>query len=236
MPRRISEHKALNHDNYLVDRGGYFSKPLYQEDNYKDYRLDNNRILRLRLLHPDKEEIIIGSDMIYEQFDLRTEQVRFVHLQYKMWEDGALYFSDERMMEQLTKLENNLCKSNLCKGIIGDSEFRLPYCSGFLRPTNKMQNAESKLVTSGIHVPICHIHKLKETEKKISRGNCHGRSISSKIFEEMFHSGMLGSRWISISELENFYSDKNLTALTHNIRLHAQEIRIQTEEEKSKNR
>jgi hypothetical protein len=232
MPRKVSEHKALNQDFFLSDRGDYFSKKIYENDSYKDYRLDNNRVLRLRLLHPDKEEAILGSDLIYEQFDLKKNKVRFVHMQYKMWEDGTLYFSDERMMGQLDKLEGHLCKSKYCDSLNENAEFRLPYCAGFLRPTNKMQNADSKLMTSGIHVPICFIQQIKETEKKLTRKNSAENSISSKVFEELFHSNMIGSRWISIDELEMFYEKKGIASLTNSIRVHAQEVTIVTDEEK----
>lgn len=232
MPRKVSEHKILNQDFYLTDRSGYFGKTLYENDTYKDYKLDNYRILRLRLLHPDKAEAILGSDMVYEQFDLRMEKVRFVHLQYKVWSEKTLYLNDERMMKQLIKMESVLCKSQFCKSHNQDTEYRLPYCCAFLRPTRKMQDSESKLLTSGIHVPICFIQKLKQKEIKLTPGNCKSNSITSKIFEELFHSNMLGSRWISIKELEDFYTSKNLAALTDSIRVHAQEIRIQTEEEK----
>jgi hypothetical protein len=232
MPRKVSEHKALNQDFFLAGRGDYFSKNIYENDSYKDYKLDNNRVLRLRLLHPDKEEAILGSDLVYEQFDLKTNRVRFIHMQYKMWADSTLYFNDERMMGQISKLETHLCKSNYCTSATNDGAFRLPYCSAFLRPTNKMQNADSKLVTSGVHVPICFIQKIKETEKKLTRKNCSENSISSKVFEELFHSNMIGSRWISIDELEAFYEQKEISSLTNSIRIHAQEVSIMTDEEK----
>lgn len=236
MPRKVSENKALNNDFFLANRGDYFSKEIYKDDAYKDYRLDNNRVLRLRLLHPEKDEAILGSDLIYEQFDLKTNRVRFIHMQYKMWTDNSLYFSDERMMTQINKLENHLCNSKYCDGDVSSKNFRLPYCSGFLRPTNKMQTADSKLVTTGVHVPICFISKLKETEFKLTKKNCNEHSISSKVFEDLFHSNMIGSRWISIDELENFYEEKQIASFTNTIRIHAQEVTILSDEEKYKKR
>lgn len=69
------------------------AEKFFETDNYVDYKIAKDRFLRIRLLHPDKAEHILGADLIYEQYDVDTEKVRIAVLQYKTWENGVLYFS-----------------------------------------------------------------------------------------------------------------------------------------------
>jgi hypothetical protein len=226
-PREVSEHKILSSDFYLAEHGGYFGKKIYENDSYKDYKLPNSNLLRLRLLHPDKAEAILGVDLIYEFFDLSKNRVRFAHMQYKTWNTNVLYLNDERMNNQLTKMENNLCKSGFCKDHNGEKyppSYRLPFCCGFIRPTSKLQSSDSKLVSTGVHLPICEVKKIRETDSKITKNNILDRSISNKNFEELFNDNILGSRWIEIDALEEFYETRGIRSLTDSIRIHAQEV------------
>ena len=171
-PEDISENYILNHDFSLPNRHEFFQKKLYDTAKVKDYQLTNNRILRLRLLHPDKAERIIGSDLVYEQFDLNTQKVRFIHLQYKTWDTNTLYFSQGNMLDQIDKLDKNICQSGFCNNISGSKyskNYRFPYCSAFLRPTSYLTKPDSSLISTGIHLPICMVNKIKETDKKIDR-------------------------------------------------------------------
>jgi len=227
-PRKQSEHKSLNHDFYLQSRSDFFGKPLYDSDSFKDYKISENKILRLRLLHPDNDEAILGVDLVYEHFDQRKDSVRFAHMQYKTWNTNVLYESaSSNLRQQLSKMQQHLCDSKYCDGPHnGDSEYRFPYCSGFLRPTSKLQSSESKLITTGIHVPICQAIQLLESERKLTKENLKDRSIKGNIFEELFINNIAGSRWISISELEIFYESKGILSNLNNIRIHAQEVDI----------
>ena len=119
--RRVSEHKVLERDfnTHLELKHDFFGKKIYENDQFRDYQLPGNRTLRLRMIHPDKEEHILGADLIYEMFDLLKKEVRFVHLQYKMWEDGKLYFSEGNMKDQIIKLNNKICKSGYCQDVSG---------------------------------------------------------------------------------------------------------------------
>ena len=135
--RTPSEHKILNQDFFLATRSYAINDPIYKDEKRIDYKLGNDRILRLRMLHPDNEEHIIGSDLVYEQYDLKNERVRLVHLQYKVWDEkDVLYFSKGNMSSQLDKLSNNICNNNMCvnkAGVNYTKGYRLPFCSAFLR-------------------------------------------------------------------------------------------------------
>lgn len=238
-PRAQSEHKSLNHDFYLRGRDDYFGKPLYENDNFKDYKISKDKILRLRLLHPDREEAILGVDLVYENFDMQFNRVRFAHMQYKTWNNNVLYESaTTNLVSQIQKMESHLCKSGYCKGPKNQKreDYRFPYCSGFLRPTSKIQNPDSKLLTTGLHIPICQALKLFAEEKKISKENSKDKSIKGHIFEELFMTNIAGSRWIDIEELEKFYIEKGINSHTNRIRIHAQEVDTFSEYEKNKNR
>lgn len=233
-PRQLSEHKLLSHDYFLAERP-YFAKKIYENDSYKDYKLSEREALRLRLLHPDNAETILGVDMIYEQFDLLKERVRFVHMQYKAWDTQAFYITDPRMQKQIGKMQKHLCDGGFCNGKHGKNHtklYRLPYCSGFLRPTSNKDAPSSKMKTTGHHLPICEVLRMINSgEKKITKENIKGKSISDKIFEESFNANMLGSRWIPMNELDEFYTSVGLNYISDTIRVHAQEVYIPTEEE-----
>jgi hypothetical protein len=238
-PRVQSEHKSLSHDFYLTSREASLGKPLYDNDHYKDYKVGKDKVLRLRLLHPDKDEAVLGVDLIYEHFDLKQSRVRFAHMQYKSWNSKVLYSSaTSNMVEQLTKMQQHLCSAGLCAAPPDNTRdtYRFPYCSGFLRPTSKIQNPESKLITTGLHLPICQALNLFKTDGKVTTETCKDRSIKGNIFEDLFISGLAGSRWISIDSLEDFYASKSITSNLTRIRIHAQEVDILTDFEANKNR
>ncbi len=229
LPEQITENRLLNHDFTLEGRDSFFGKKIYNSEKLKDYKLSKDRILRLRFLHPDKAEHILGADLIYEQFNLKAQEVRFVHLQYKTWDDKILYFSNGNLLNQVEKLFTNMCNSGYCYGEHGDNlpeKFRLPYCSSFLRPTSKVNKPDSKLLTSGIHVPICVTKVLANQGNKLTKFNCAQDSVSFKIFEELFINNLIGSRFISFEELEFFYQEKGINSEVARIRVHAQEVII----------
>jgi hypothetical protein len=227
IPRELSEHKALFRDTHLANRDKFFEKDIYTNDHYKDYLLKNGSYLRMRILHPDKPEHIFGADLIYEVFDLKRKLARFVHLQYKSWNTNVLYFSDKRMKAQIAKMEKNLCESGYCHSHDGNKHsltYRLPFCSAFLRPTSKLQNNDSKLISTGIHIPICSAKEIVDIDNKITSLNTIEQSVSYNIFEELFVNNSLGSRWVKMDELDQFYEEKGFNSLTDNIRIHAQEV------------
>ena len=238
-PEDISENFILNHDFTLSERHPFFAKKIYETAKVKDYSLNGNRILRMRLLHPDKAERVIGSDLVYEQFDLKNERVRFIHLQYKTWNTNVFYFSQGNVVDQINKLDANICKSGYCLSNQKNKHsenYRFPYCSAFLRPTTYLTKPDSSLVSTGIHIPICMVKKIQETDVKVDKKNTKDRAISHSIFEELFVKNNIGSRWIPIDELEKFYKEKGINSETGVIRIHAQEVIIESEEEKNKNR
>lgn len=222
-----SENRILNHDMFLRQRADVVHQ-LYSHDHYQDYALDNHQVLRMRLLHPDKAEDILGVDLIYEIHDLSKMKVRFVHLQYKMWDGKELYFSSSKSLRsQLEKMDSCLCKAGHCSDASGrksNDSFRFPFCAGFLRPTSKIQDANSKLVTSGIHVPACLANRLAQTSVKIDKPGIAQSYISHHVFEEAFNTNILGSKWIDLDDLKKFYEDKGILSYTDRIRIHAQQF------------
>jgi hypothetical protein len=237
-PRNMSEHKSIRHDFYLQSRADYFGKPLYENDSYTDFRFSKNKIFRIRLLHPDKEEEILGSDLIYEHFDLKLNRVRFAHMQYKTWNNNILYLTKVKNLQaQMETMESNLCNNDYCTGPPNQGrDFRFPYCSAFLRPTSQLQYPDSKLITTGHHVPICKAKELFKDEKKLTKQNIKEKSIRGHIFEELFNTNLAGSRWIPITELEKFYEERDILSHSNRIRVHAQEVDFETEEEENINR
>lgn len=233
-PKRLSEHKILEHDFFIAKRHPFVQKQIYEDEQVKDYNLDGERMLRLRLLHPDRDEHILGADLIYEIFDLVNERVRFVHLQYKTWDKGVLYLKQGNIKDQLNKMQSNLCSVGFCKSEIGNNHsdlYRMPFCCGFLRPTEKLQMVQKKLKSSGIHLPICEVMKNIGDDDKITKSNSKGRNISSTVFSELFIENIIGSRWHSMNQLEEYYEKRDIESLYNNIRIHAQEFPILSDED-----
>ena len=226
-PREISEHKVLSKDFYLRGKTIPDALEIYKDEQYVDYRLPENKYLRLRLLHPDKYEHILGCDMIYEQFDLDNEIVRFVHVQYKLWDKEGLYYSKGNLKDQLQKMKNNLCDVTFCtyENQSRLHPYRFPFCSGFLRPTDKQKNDDKDMVSTGLHLPICYVNQMIESgDKKITKKQCKKNGLSHSVFDELFVNEFLGSRWMPIASLERYYKDRNIDGEINLIRIHAQEI------------
>ena len=112
----------------------------------------------------------------------------------------------------------------------------MPYCCAFLRPTNRIQNPDNQLKSTGLHIPICEVLKKIGNDVKLLKKEINSISISNRIFEEMFISNSLGSRWLSITELEKFYEFNEIRSFTNRIRVHAQEVQIYSEEEMVKSK
>jgi hypothetical protein len=217
-PIQVSEHKCLEMDFHRYHPYG-LPNPVSQGFDFRDFKLSNEKILRLRLYHPDKAEHITGTDLVYEQYDLRNKKVRFVHLQYKMWHKGKLYI-DDRSERQLERQRQIMCEKGYCNEEENKSQFRFPFCSAFIRPTYKFQQKNAAMTTAGIHMPIC----LVRGNSIIKKSEVEERSVNNEVFEQMFNSYQIGSRWIPIAELDDFYKTMHLDSNLENIRILAQRI------------
>ena len=230
-----SSHNELdlekNSENQLIFRDAYKANnhlPLLIEGkNSKTYKLTNSNLLTVRILHPEKSEHITGADLLYERYDKETDTVRIVLIQYKLWEKQKMYFSDTRMLQQLKKMENFICRNGICE-CENNNSYRFPCCSAFLRPTDKLQNPNQALRSTGEHLPICHIDEcISQTNrgaKVLEYKNIKKVSLSQEIFEELFNQGKIGSRPLSLRELAELYKDTSiLSDKDHKVLLYAQE-------------
>ncbi|MGA9768197.1 MAG: hypothetical protein WBV94_04100 [Blastocatellia bacterium] len=195
---------------------------------YRDFQLPDTNILRVRVLHPDKPEQVSGADIIYERHNPYEQEASVVAVQYKIWENRTLRLSDSRMQEQLRKLEKFTCESGLCAEGSEESSFRFPHCAAFLRPTDKLQRSDQKLISSGEHLPLC---KIDVCTTMTSRGtpvleykNMRNTSISSEAFEYLFNTGKVGSRMLTYEELVELYAKFEVSAQREHVVIHAQEF------------
>lgn len=160
-PKAHSENQLIFRDAYNVERN--LPEPL-KGHAHKDFRLTDGKILRVRVLHPDRPEHITGADIIYERHNDRTGCISIVAVQYKIWENRKMYLSDDRMNGQIDKMREFLCNKGICQS--NSDEYRFPCCSGFLRPTDKLQTAEQKFISTGEHLPICKIEECTSYGKR----------------------------------------------------------------------
>jgi hypothetical protein len=196
--------------------------------SYRDFRLPDDNVLRIRVLHPDKPEHITGADIIYERHDPYEQSASLIVVQYKIWENKSLKINEPRLAEQLEKMRNFTCESSLCENYLQNEAFRFPYCTAFLRPTDKLQKPDQKFISSGEHIPIC---KIQACATNNERGNpvieykkIRPTSLSGEAFEYLFTANKIGSRKLEYDELERLYEKFKVSASNDQIVIHAQEV------------
>lgn len=230
-PSNVQEDYILHHD---VKSFKYGAQPLNIQAKYADYQISENRIIRVRLIHPNEGEQSMGADLIYEQYDLEKRMVRFIVIQYKIWDGELLYWSQTKNLNaQLEKLENNICKKGYClceKGNNYSITYRYPYCTAFLRPTDKLQYKNSPFTSSGMHIPICRINDVtiesSEGNKILKKNLMRESSLSHKTFEESFNYNQIGSRWMPYEEAEKLYEEHNILDKNQSLIVHVQELEL----------
>lgn len=227
--QKITESQSINNDSFnkrydKVFVNNHLGKFVEYINN------EENELFRITVLHPNPSEAIIGADLIYEQYDELKKMVRIVAIQYKIWDGTTLYFSKADNLEaQIKKMNSIFCGKDFCKNCKGGSnlskdKYRLSYCMAFLKPTDKLQDPK-KLTTTGYHLPICKVNKLKEKTRsnyKLTKGAIKNQSLKTVTFEELFNSEMIGSRWMKIKDLETFYQKNKVLEPNEKIILYAQ--------------
>jgi len=200
-------------------------------NGYHDFALPNNRIMRIRMLHPHKAETLTGVDLLYEYHQLDQQRARLAAVQYKIpkaEDKGLTLYKDIR--NQLKRLESTFCKNEFC-GKLSDSDtaYRLSsYCTAFLRPTDKIQKFDPRLATTGYHLRVCDVLKCQEKTRegtpRLGLEMMREQGISSRVFEELFNTNRLGSRWIKYEDLETFHHQYELIKPYEQASIYIQEV------------
>jgi hypothetical protein len=208
----VTENEALLND-YEYEQGKINQQYIRQVNGqYKVFKTSTGIPFVVRLLHPGAAEAITGVDLIYEYH--QAGKVRMIAIQYKIWENNTLYYSKAKNLQaQLDVAQKCFCNGGFCENKESKGSFRLPHCIPFLRPTDKLKN-DNNLVTSGWHVPICQLDDRIDysyDDGKILRlSNIVDIAINASEFENFFSRGMIGSRWLSLTEVEQFYKEKRI--------------------------
>lgn len=220
-----SENQLIFRDAYNVERN---LPELSKGHAHKDFQLPDGNHLRLRVLHPDRPEHITGADIIYERHNRDTDKVSIVVVQYKIWNEKKLYLSDPRMKAQIEKMRDFTCGKEICTQAEDENSYRFPCCTGFLRPTDKLQNVEQKFISTGEHLPICKIEDCKSIGKKggelLEYEKIKEVSLSAELFEDLFNRGKIGSRELSFDELKILYEDASVIDSSDTVVIYAQEF------------
>jgi hypothetical protein len=195
---------------------------------YKAFELPDGNALRVHVFHPDKPEHVSGADVLYERHDPTTDSATLVFVQYKIWEKQTLSLNEPRMQAQLAKLKSVVCDGGLCSIDSANTPYRFPHCAAFLRPTDRLQNPDQKLISSGEHLPICHIEECAKTNRfntpVLAFEGIRRTSLSGTAFEYMFTYNKVGSRPVSYEELKQLYQRLSIIAEPDNLLVHAQEF------------
>jgi len=227
LEQTMTENEMIQRDVFHAERRR-LPAPRIAPKVDKHYSLPGGRSLRIRMLHPNRAEQISGADLVYEFCDEEEETARFAFVQYKVWNKERLPLSP-RDFRQIERLKRNLCGGNFCKkkSAPSDNCYRMPFCSGFLRLTNKLQKQSSRLISAGALTPVCMIDG--EKSKSLSRRDIHRRLISSELFEEAFVEGVAGSDWMSYKEVEALYKRCEILSADDRLVIYAQEMPRETE-------
>ncbi|MBN9384731.1 MAG: hypothetical protein J0H74_28510 [Chitinophagaceae bacterium] len=226
---KITESQAILNDAFLQRPDKIWVQN--QLGKFNTYiNKETKTFFRVAILHPNPSEAVTGADLIYEQYDKTNENVRIAAIQYKIWENLKLYFSkNNNLRHQLEKMKDCFCMSAFCKRTPLENtpgSFKRPFCCAFIRPTNKFQESND-LVTTGYHLPVCRVDDLKTEgykEYMLEFYKIRNASIDTEIFEELFNKEVLGSGWVEISMLENFYRETKVLEPSQKIVLYAQSI------------
>jgi hypothetical protein len=231
----LSENQIITRDVFKVERPELPSPPI-DTNTYREYRLPYGRGLRIRMLHPEKPEHATGADLVYEISSEKYRKARLALVQYKIWDGDVLYLSDERVAAQLARLKSVTCDENLCECDKPNGQelvYRLPCCAAFLRPTNRLQSPNARLISKGLHIPLCIVNAAKTSTgrggEKLLKKAIGDKAVSQRIFEELFNRHMIGSRWLDFEEVETFYREKDIMDAKDRLVLHAQEFSLISE-------
>lgn len=223
-PTAHTENQLVFRDAYNVNR---FLPGLQFGQGYKDFQLPDDKILRIRVLHPDKPEHVTGADIIYERHNPKDKRASIVAVQYKIWEGRQLRIS-KRTQGQLDRLKTFTCENKLCQTSKSDGAYRFPFCAAFLRPTDKLQNADQIYLSTGQHLPICRIKdcaRITDSGAKVLEySSIKPIALSSETFESLFNNGKIGSRSLPYRKLNSLYKEYSVAA-KDTVILYAQEFK-----------
>jgi hypothetical protein len=228
-----TENNLIIRDIYKVKR----DLPFEDGKDYRDFKINEDRGLRIRVLHPDQLEHITGADLVYENYWEQNQKVRVAAVQYKIRRNNSIYINP-RINNQLSRLEKTFCHKNFCQ-LTNDKHkkiYRLPYCAAFLRPTDEVQPNDARIMSKGYYVPICVVKEVRDEKCKnpniIPSNILRSQAITHKNFEELFNANMLGSEWKSYAELEEIYNSTGLLLSNDSITIHAQEFSLKSKPRK----
>ena len=212
--RRRESEVLLQDWNRGIELPTFFSQ---KARNYHDFALPNERVMRVWLTHEIKVEDLAGVDFIYEYHQPKEKRARIAAIQYKLPQgDSKNIIIDEKIQAQLDRMCTAFCKNDLCVGPSHDERpvnnrpYKFPHCCAFFRPTDRLQQLNSRLATTGYHLRRCDIDRVceytqKEGNKVITPEISRQHGISYMVFEELFNTERLGSRWLTYEQLQIFH-------------------------------
>ena len=226
-PKKYTENQLIFGDAFHSG----FNLPMTGDGKgYREYRIDKARALRIRILHPDPPEHKIGADLIYENHDRKKKSMRVALLQYKTW-DGQIFHYDPRLEGQMKRMRGFACQGRLCDPDTDRRRsYRLPNCAAFLRPTDSLHDPKARKISSGLHIPICVVDDNWEANqnkgRSLRRSSLEDRSLSHRLFQELFNNRMAGSKEIPASRLEELYKAFKVLESDESVLVHAQEFML----------
>jgi hypothetical protein len=136
--------------------------------------------------------------------------------------------SDSRMSKQIDRLSRFICGNGVCSSGGKDDQYRFPHCAAFLRPTDKLQSASQKFISTGEHLPICRLDDCRSRGKHqadvLEYEQMKETSLSGDMFEHLFCRGRIGSRMLTYAELDRLYKDNDVLASGERVIVYAQEF------------
>lgn len=95
--KKYTETQLILRDVFKAQRN--IPVPPIDGDTFREFQLSNGRGLRIRLLHPDSPEHLVGADLVYETYWDKKKLLRLAVVQYKIWNGKVLYTSQAKNLE-----------------------------------------------------------------------------------------------------------------------------------------
>lgn len=187
-----------------------------------EFRLPGGRAMKIRVVHDTKVEAINGADLIYEHHIMGEREARVVAVQYKIMNESHAVPKNERLKAQLGRLHQWYCGRLPCipkdQAHPDNGFFRFPRCSAFLRAASSLTGSSTG-ISHGYYMPVCRVMEVYDKGPVTAR-SLNGEVVTHRMFEDLFNSGLLGSRVLAYDELETFYAEQKLIESGDTVALH----------------
>lgn len=184
----------------------WFPLEEYFPEYYVDFLLPLNKILRVRVIFPKDSPVTDGVELIYENYDQISNSSRLFIMSYITWLGGYIKHEEyNQFSARLNFMKNHTCETGLCND--DNPGFRFPHCASFIRLTDQIESAESKLYSSSLLIPNCSVSSLHSGSVLLNRRTIKPYALKMKLFSELYSLKLVGSEYHTEETMKHFFEN-----------------------------